>query len=97
MKITFIFLLILIPSFTFSQTTSSKLKSLIPKNWEVLTYAEGSLNADNLNDLAIIIQPKNTNIKNRKLLIFFLNKTKAIKKYYLKKFLNGHIQIKKHV
>ncbi|ALH96383.1 hypothetical protein [Acinetobacter equi] len=71
MKIIFTFLLILIPSFTFSQTTSSKLKSLIPKNWEVLTYAEGSLSADNLDDLAIIIQPKNTNIKNRKLLIFF--------------------------
>ncbi|MDM1247405.1 hypothetical protein HX005_08385 [Acinetobacter sp. R933-2] len=56
-----------------SYATPVDLQKFIPAQWEVISKANGDLNADGQSDVALLIQPENTQIQDRKLLILFKN------------------------
>lgn len=58
-------------SLSFANQPSTSLQKFVPNNWEILAQAEGDLNQDGKKDIALIIQPKNENQHNRKLLVLF--------------------------
>lgn len=58
-------------SMCLAQPATTSLQKFVPNNWEILTQAEGDLNQDGKKDIALIIQPKNKNQRNRKLLVLF--------------------------
>ena len=58
-------------SLSFASQPSTSLQKFVPNNWEILAQAEGDLNQDGKKDIALIIQPKNENQHNRKLLVLF--------------------------
>ena len=58
-------------SLSFANQPSTSLQKFVPNNWEILAQAEGDLNQDGKKDIALIIQPKNENQNNRKLLLLF--------------------------
>lgn len=58
-------------SLSFANQPSTSLQKFVPNNWEILAQAEGDLNKDGKKDIALIIQPKNKNQHNRKLLVLF--------------------------
>jgi len=65
-------------SVCFATQTPVSLQKFVPKNWEIISQADGDLNQDGTKDIALIIQPKNTQILDRKLLILF-NKRQQFK------------------
>lgn len=73
-RINAVFLLTTCSSICFANQTPSALKKIIPNNWEIISQANGDLNADGQTDTAIIIQPKNTKVHNRRLLILINQK-----------------------
>ena len=69
MKIINICLLCLVSSLGHAEQTSSAIQKFTPAQWEIISQATGDLNADGKIDTAIIIQPENLKIHNRKLII----------------------------
>ena len=70
-KITYLLFLISFSSVCLAEHTPASLHKFIPQNYEILSQSTGDLNNDGKADLAIIIQPKNYKISDRKLLILF--------------------------
>ena len=56
-------------SICFANQPTTALQKFVPPHWEIISQANGDLNADGQTDTAIIIQPKNTKVHNRRLLI----------------------------
>lgn len=75
MKKSIIFISALLVSH-FCYATSPSIKQFVPKNWEIISKAQGDLNQDRKDDFAIIIQPKNQTLQNRKLLILMSQKNR---------------------
>lgn len=75
MKIIPYFILISYSSLSYADKINTQLHkniaAFIPQHWEIISQAQGDLNQDGQTDTAIIIQPKNLNNHERKLLIFF--------------------------
>ena len=69
MKIINICLLCLVSSLGHAEQTSSAIQKFTPAQWEIISQATGDLNTDGKIDTAIIIQPENLKIHNRKLII----------------------------
>ena len=67
-KITYLLFLISFSSVCLAEHTPASLHKFIPQNYEILSQSTGDLNNDGKADLAIIIQPKNYKISDRKLL-----------------------------
>lgn len=66
----------LVVSTTHAETVPVLVSRLIPQNAEMISYAMGDLNQDKLNDIALLIKPKNHDISGPKLFIYFnQNKT----------------------
>lgn len=60
-------------SINISYATPADLQKFIPDQWEIISKANGDLNADGQSDVALLIQPENTQIQDRKLLILLKN------------------------
>ena len=56
-----------------TESQKSQLQQFIPKNWEIISQANGDLNNDGMKDNVLIIQPKHQ--RNRKLIILFNQKS----------------------
>ena len=80
-KIISIIGLIVFSTCCYADQTPVQLQKFVPKSWEIISQTNGDLNADGSVDTAMIIQPKNMNIHNRKLLILFNNKNALQLKY----------------
>ena len=61
----------------------SQLQKFVPQNWQIISQTQGDLNQDGLNDAAIIIQPKDRKILDRKLLIL-INQNHVLQPYATK-------------
>lgn len=83
-------------SINISYATPADLQKFIPDQWEIISKANGDLNADGQSDVALLIQPENTQIQDHKLLILFKN-NQSYTLYLNKKFLHGLIVMKKTV
>ncbi len=53
---------------------ASLLEAWVPKNWKLITFAEGDLNGDKVSDKAIVIQKQAKKNTHRKLIILFQEK-----------------------
>lgn len=62
-----------IPSVSMAKQIPTQLQKFVPQHWEIISQADGDLNADGQKDTVIIIQPKNHKIMNRKLLVLVKN------------------------
>ena len=69
----------------FAEKIQTQLQKFVPQNWEIISQANGDLNADGQTDTAIMIQPKNTKIHHRRLLILINQKNSL------------HIQLSKQI
>lgn len=49
--------------------SSPKVRDFVPQGWEIFQSAVGDLTGDQLADAALLIQPKNQQVKDRKLLV----------------------------
>lgn len=63
--------LCLVASTSHAERLHASIGPLVPKNWQIIAFAQGDLNQDNVADLAVLLKPPKTDISGPTLFIYF--------------------------
>lgn len=75
-----LFTFCLVTSTSYAESLPAPVSQFIPKNWQVISVAQGDLNQDKAQDIALLLKPKKTDISGPKLFIYFNQNSKFILK-----------------
>lgn len=70
----------LVTSTTYAESLPASVSQLVSTNWQIISVAQGDLNQDKAQDIALLLKPKKTEISGPKLFIYFNENNKYILK-----------------